>query len=164
MATRAILTPYSAEFASTVFPALSISNTTARRPVLAYDGSTAESAYWTIVAPQGWTGTGTMVLSVIFPTATSGTAIMDVAFECITTADATDLDATTSFDTTNTSTTITAPATAGHMVQNSITLTNADSITVADYLRIRISRAPTNASDTITTDLHLLVAELRDTA
>jgi len=164
MATRAILTPYSAEFPSSNFPQLGISNSSDRRPVLAYDGITAESAYWTIADPQGLTGALTLVLSLIFPTATTGTAIMDVAVEAISAGDAVDLDSSSSFATTNISAAISAPATAGFLVQSSIALTNDDAIAAADYVRLRISRAPANASDTITTDLHLLLAELRDAA
>ena len=51
--TRAILTPFSAEFPSSNFPGL---NTVNARPVLAFDASTQETAYWTLVAPQGLTG------------------------------------------------------------------------------------------------------------
>jgi hypothetical protein len=164
MATRSILTPCSAEFPSSNFPQLGISNASDRRPVIAYDGTTAESAYWTIVAPQGLLAPLTIVLSLIFPTAISGTAIMDVAIEAISTGDAVDLDSSSSFATTNTSGAISAPGTAGFLVQSSISLTNDDAISAADYVRLRISRAPANASDTITTDLHLLLAELRDAA
>ena len=160
--TRFLLLPFGAEFGTATFPGLTLVNSTVQTPVLAYDGTTAESAYWTIVAPQLMVGDWSCTLTCIFPTATSGTAIMDVAVQAITTGDALNIITTNSFDTTNTSTTITAPGTVGNVVQNTVTLTNVDSIAIADYVRVRISRAPTNGSDTIATDLYLVCAELRD--
>ncbi len=43
--TRTVLTPFSAEFPSSNFPGLTTINA---RPVLAYDASTQETAYWTL--------------------------------------------------------------------------------------------------------------------
>lgn len=161
MATRAILLPESAHFPASNFPQLLLSN---RRPVLAYDASTSETAYWTLVAPQGLTGTLTLVISYAMASATSGGVAFDVAVEAITSGDATDTDATTSFDTVNTGTDSGVPGTAGYMEQVSITLTNADSMAAADLVRISIARAVANAADTATGDLYLLAAEFRDAA
>ncbi len=163
MATRFILTPYSAEFPSTNFPQLTIANTTFRRPVLAYDGTTAETAYWTAVAPQAIVSPYSLALGIIFPTATSGTAIMEVSFECISQADVVpDMDSSNVFGSANVSSSITARSTAGLLSQPVVSLTDVSSITQGDYVRISVARAPANASDTITTDLHLLYAEFRD--
>lgn len=161
MATRAVLTPKSAEFPATNFPELKLIN---RRPVLSFDGSTSETCYWTAVAPTGLTGTLTLVLSLIFPTATSGTCIFAAAVEAVTSGDATDLDAGDSFDSDNNSASISAPATAGYMVQATITLTNKDSIAAGDLIRILLKRLPADASDTITTDAQVLAAEFKDAA
>lgn len=161
MATRAVLTPESAHFPSTNFPALSLIN---QRPVLLFDASTAETAYWTAVAPQGLSGTQTLVISYLMASATTGGIAFDVAVEAVTSGDALDLDATTSFDTANTATDAAVPGTAGYMEQVSVTLTNADSMAAADYVRISITRAVANAADTATGDLGLLVAEWRDSA
>ena len=60
MATRAIFLPESAHFPTTNFPASSVINA---RPVLLFDATTSETAYWTFVAPQGLTGTITLVIS-----------------------------------------------------------------------------------------------------
>lgn len=161
MATRAILTPYSAEFPASSFPQLLLSN---RRPALAYDASASEAAYWTLAAPQGLTGTLTLVLSVAMASATTGNVIMRGAVEAITDGDAINSSAATSFDTANSSAATAVPGTAGYIKQISITLTNADSIAAADYVRVSIDRDAANAGDTATGDLFLLIAELRDAA
>lgn len=161
MATRAILTPYAAEFPSGNFPQLTISN---RRPVLAFDASTSETAYWTFVAPQSISGTWTAVISYAMASATTGGVAFDVALEAITSGDATDTDATTSFDTVNTGTDAAVPGTAGYMEQISITLTNADSIAAGDLVRISVARAVANAADTATGDCYVFAVELRDSA
>ena len=53
MATRAVLLPESAHYPATNFPALLLSN---RRPVLAFDASTSETAYWTDSGVPGTAG------------------------------------------------------------------------------------------------------------
>lgn len=158
--TRAVLTPFSAEFPSSNFPGLTTVNA---RPVLAFDAATQETAYWTLVAPQGLSGTMTAVISYMMASATSGNIEFEVAVEAITDGDATDLDATTSFDTVNASGAITVPGTAGYPDQVSVTLTNADSIAAGDLVRISISRDADDATnDTAAGDLYFLVAELRE--
>lgn len=161
MATRAVLTPLAAEFPASNFPQLLLSN---RRPVLAFDASTAETAYWTVVAPQGLSGTQSLVVSYAMASATTGGIAFDAAVEAITSGDATDTDATTSFGTANTATDSAVPATAGYMEQVSITLTNADSMAAADYVRISLTRAVANAADTATGDCYVFAAEWRDSA
>ena len=161
MATRTILTPEGAHYPATNFPALLLSN---RRPVLAFDASTSETAYWTFVAPQGITGTLTAVISYAMASATTGGVAFDVALEAITSGDALDTDATTSFDSVNTGTDAAVPGTAGYMEQISITLTNADSIAAADLVRVSVARAVANGADTATGDCYLIACEIRDGA
>lgn len=163
MATRAILTPYSAEFPASNFPQLMLVN---RRPVLAFDPSTDETAYWTLIAPEGLTGTMTLVITYMMASATSGAVGLQAAVEAVTDGDTTDLDAASSFDTVNNSASTTVPGTAGHVDQISITLTNQDSVAAGDYLRISINRDAdgTAITDSAAGDLYLLAAELRDAA
>jgi hypothetical protein len=163
MATRAIFTPYSAEFPATNFPQLLLSN---RRPALAFDATTDETCYWTFVAPQGITGTITLVLTIAMASATSGTVGFQAQLEAITNADATDTDAATSFDTVNNSASTTVPGTAGYIKQISITMTNADSIAAGDYVRLSVNRDADGSAitDSATGDAYLLTAELRDAA
>lgn len=158
--TRVVLTPFSAEFPLNAYPGLSTINS---RPVLAYDASSQETAYWTFIAPQGLTGALSCVITYMMASATSGNIEFEVAVEAITDADATDLDATTSFDTVNSSGATAVPGTAGYIDQVSVTLTNADSIAAGDLVRISISRDSDDATnDTATGDLYLLMAEIRE--
>lgn len=161
MATRAVFTPYSAEFPSSNFPQLQLVN---RRPVLSFNDSTQETCQWTGVAPQGFTGTVTALVNYIMASATSGLVDFEVSLEAVTDGDATDLDAVDSFDTVN-SANATVPGTAGNIDQLSVTLTNADSIAAGDYFRLKVSRDADDATnDTATGDCHVLAVELRDGA
>jgi hypothetical protein len=160
MATRLVATPLSAEFPSANYPALTLIN---RRPALAFDASTDETAYWTGIAPQGLTGAITAVLTYMMASATSGNIYWQAQLEAVTAADATDLDAGTSFDTANSGNGA-VPGTAGYMQQITITMTNADSLAAADYFRLSVNRDADNASDTATGDAYLLAVELRDAA
>lgn len=159
MATRAVLTPYSAEFPASNFPELTLVN---RRPVLAFDASTNETCYWTLMVPQGWTGTVTFIVTYMMASATSGDVDVDVAVESVTDGDATDLDAGTSFDTTNSTDNTTVPGTAGYIDQITVTLTNNDSSAAQDYFRLSLTRDA--ASDTAAGDMYILNCELRDAA
>ena len=161
MATRVVLLPEAAHYPATNFPALLLSN---RRPVLAFDASTSETAYWTFVAPQGITGTLTAVISYAMASATTGGVAFDVALEAISSGDALDTDAAASFDSVNTGTDSAVPGTAGYMEQISITLTNADSIAAADLVRVSVARAVANGADTATGDCYVLSVEIRDAA
>ncbi len=160
MATIAILSPNSAEFPSANFPERTTIHATARRPILWFDETTAETCYWTIVAPTGFTGTMTAVVSFVMETATTGTFAVDISVEAITSLDAVDLDAAESFDTVNGAESGDVADTVGFMEQLSVTLTNQDSAAAADYLRIRLARdvAEDNAAD----DAGVLLVELRD--
>lgn len=163
MATRAYLTPGSAEFPANNFPQLLLVN---RRPALAFDASTDETCYWTFRAPQGLTGALTLILDVIMASATSGAVGFQVQVEAVTDGDAVDLDATTSFDSVNNSSSVTVPGTAGQLKQITITLTNADAIAAADYVRISLNRDADGSAitDSATGDAYVLGAEFRDAA
>jgi len=161
MATRFVGLPHGAEFPSSNFPQLTQIN---QRPVLAFDAATDETAYWTDVAPQGLTGTITLLIYYVMASATSGNVIFQAQLEAVTDGDATDLDATTSFDTANSSATTAVPGTAGYIDVVSITMTNADSLAAGDYYRISVNRDANNASDTASGDAYVLAIELRDAA
>lgn len=163
MATRAIFTPNSAEFPAANFPQLTQTN---QRPVLGFDAATDETCYWTGVAPQGLTAPITAIISYVMASATSGTVGFQVAIEAVTDGDATDLDATTSFDAVNNSASTTVPGTAGFLDQISITLTNNDSLAAADYFRLALNRDADGSAiaDTATGDCLVLAVEFRDSA
>ena len=161
MTTRAVFLPESAHFPTSNFPASTVVNA---RPVLAFDATTSETCYWTGVAPQGMTGALTAVISYIMASAITGGVAFDVAVEAITSGDATDLDAGTSFDAVNVGSDAAVPGTAGLMEQISITLTNADFLEVADYFRISLARDVADAADTAAGDCYVLCVEFRDAA
>lgn len=154
--TRAVLTPESAHFPSSNYPALSSIN---QRPVLLFDAATDETAYWTLVAPQGLSGALSALIHYICANATSGTAAWEVKVEAITDGDAVDLDAATSFDAANAGTG-SVPGTNGYIDVISITLTNADAIAAADYVRISVNRDV--SADSVANDLALLAVEIQE--
>jgi hypothetical protein len=157
--TRMVLTPDSASFPSSNFPALTTVN--ARR-VLAYDASTQETCYWTFIAPQGLTGALSAVITYAMASATANLIDFEVAVEALSDGDTIDTDAATSFDTVN-SGSATVPGTAGYIDQLSITLTNADSVAAGDYVRVSVSRdADDGTNDTATGDLYLHLVEIRE--
>lgn len=160
MATRLIALPESAHFPASNYAVLTIIN---RRPVLAFDAATDETAYWTFVAPQGLTGTITAILYYMMASATTGNVYWQGALEAVTPGDALDLDAGSSFDTANSGNGA-VPATAGYMQAITITLTNADSIAAGDLVRLSINRDADNASDNAGGDAYLLAVEVRDGA
>ena len=162
MATRFDFTPYAAEAPSTNFPQLTHIHSTGRRPVLAFDASTNESAIWSGIVPQGWTGTITAYIHYCMASATSGDVDVNVEVESISDGDAVDLDASESFDTANSTDNTTVPATAGHMDVISVTLTNNDSSAAGDRIRFKLTRDATN--DTATGDMYVLGMEIRDGA
>lgn len=160
MATRASLNPFSAEFPSSNFPQLLMVN---GRPALAFSDSTTETCYWTMVVPQGWTGTKTFIITYAMASATTGGVVFDVAVEAISDGDSIDMDSSTSFDTAN-SANETVPGTAGFPSQLTVTLTNNDSSAAGDYIRFSLARDTADGNDTATGDCYVFVAEVRDGA
>ena len=154
--TRFVLTPESAHFPASNYPALSQIN---RRPVLLFDASVDETAYWTVIAPQGLTNALSAKIHYACANATSGTAAWQVSVEAVSDGDATDLDAGTSFDTANQGTG-TVPGTNGYIDVISVTLTNADSIAAGDYVRFAINRDV--SADSVSNDLAQLVVEIQE--
>jgi len=154
--TRFALTPESAHFPAANFGVLSQIN---QRPVLLFDAATDEAVYWTFVAPQGLTGALSIKIHYICANATTGTAAWEAQLEAVTDADATDLDAGTSFGTVNAGTG-TVPATNGYIDVISITLTNNDSIAAGDYVRLSVNRDI--SVDSVANDLALLLVELQE--
>ena len=164
MATRFILSPYSGKGVGTAYPEQAEDAQGNR--VLAFDAATDETWEWTdLVAPQGWTGTITAVINYKMASATSGAVRFEVLVQAVTPGDAVDLDAGTSFDSTN-SNGDTVPGTAGYLDSFSVTLTNNDSSAAGDVLRIRVNRDAngTTGTDDATGDCHVMSIEIRDAA
>jgi len=159
---RFTLLPYAAEFPSTAFPQLMAIHSTERRAALAFDASTVESCRWTFVAPQGLTGTMNAIIYYCMASATADSVNFEVSIEAVTTEDALDLDAATSFDTMNDGHE-TVPGTAGYMSLLAVALTNADSMAAGDLVRLKLERdADDGTDDTATGDAYVLAVEFRD--
>jgi len=159
MASRFIFTPGSAEFPASNFPQYLLVN---RRPVLAFDAGTNETALWTVIIPQGWTGTITAIIHYIMASAVSGDVDVDISVEAISDGDAIDLDSADSFDSVNSVDNTTVPSTAGYIDEISVTLTNNDGAAAGDYARFRLTRDA--ASDTAAGDMYVLGVEIQDGA
>jgi len=157
--TRLALTPESAHYPSTNYPAFSTVN---NRPVLAFDATTSETCYWTIVAPQGLTGALSAVIHVFGNAAGTNGVAFDVAVEAVTPGDALDLDSATGFDTVNASGTIAMIATQGYQTSGTVTLTNADSVAAGDYVRISLARDVADAGDNFAADAYVTLVEIRE--
>jgi hypothetical protein len=158
MATRFIFLPGQAESPTTA--QLTVVN---GRPVLAFDAATDEYAYWTAIAPQNLSGTITVVIYYFMASAVSGAVYVQTALEAITSGDALDLDASTSFGADNT-VGDSVPATAGYMSGQLLTVSNADSIMPGDLFRLRFNRDADNAGDNASGDMYVLAIEFRDSA
>lgn len=133
------------------------------RPVLAFIDGAAESVAISeaVNMPQAYAGgVPTAVLS-LFTAATANELQLEVQVEAVTSGDATDLDSTTSFDTANTATP-TVPATAGHLFQVSITLTNRDSVAAGDMVRFLVRRDSDHANDDAAATMYLVSMEIRE--
>lgn len=134
------------------------------RSVLAFADGSDETAAVTkgVNMPQAYAGgTLTAVLS-IFSSAASNEVQLEVAVEAVTSGDAVDFDAATSFDTANAATSAALSATAGTPQQESITLTNKDSVAAGDMVRFLVRRDADHASDDNTGTMYLVSMEIRE--
>jgi hypothetical protein len=138
------------------------------RSVLKADATTDQTAYWTLEAWQGITFPVTLVVTYMMASATSGALRLQAGAEAVSDGDATDLDATTSFDTL-VSAGETVPGTAGHPSQLTLTFTatgDMDDAVAGDYLRFSLSRDAdgTSGTDDATGDAYILLVGVRDSA
>jgi len=136
------------------------------RKVLAFDAGTDELCILDGVAPQGLTGTLTLVVQGFMASAVANTVGLRAAVEAITSVDTLDMDAAESYDAENYATSAAVPGTAGYPFSVTITLTNADGMAAGDQYRIRIGRDAdgTGSTDSATGDLYVTEIELRDGA
>lgn len=132
-------------------------------PVLAFDTTTQEAAYFTSVLPRHYAGGGvTVYLHWTAATATSGTVGWDIAIERMSDA-TTDLDAD-SFASAQTVTAATVAGTSGVVTVTNVAITsgaNMDSVAVGEAFRVRIRRDVAN--DTATGDAELHAVEVKET-
>jgi hypothetical protein len=164
MATRYSFRAFDAAFPSANFPQRAEVNSAERYQVLAFDGANAETCFFDFVAPQGIVAPYSLVLYLWFPTATSGNVIFEASVQAVQPGDSLNFSATTSYDSANVSGAIAAPASIFNLVSETIPLTSNDGLAAGETARIKLTRNPANASDTILTDTHLYLAEFRDSA
>ena len=117
---------------------------------LAFDATSEEWCTWQFRMPADYASTPVAVVQWKAASATSGGVVWDVRIAAVTTGDAVDVDAK-GFGSSNASTG-TAPATAGYLVDTSVTLTNADSVAAGDFVVVRLARVAADAADTATGD------------
>jgi hypothetical protein len=158
--TLLILTPGASFPPATNYATLDARNT---HPVLDFDTTTAEAAYWNCILPRNYAGGGvTVYVHAMATSATSGTIGWDVSFERLSDA-TTDLDSD-SFASAQTITAATVPGTSGVVLVTNVAITNGanmDSVAVGEAFRLRIRRDVTN--DTAAGDAELLAVEVKET-
>lgn len=135
--------------------------------VLDFDDAAVESIDFVGVLPRGYAGRDfEIVVTWAATSATSGAVVWQVEFERHSIADPTngthDLDAN-DFGTPSTNTGATA-ASSGELVRTSISLevSDASEPIAGESYRLRVSRAATSGSDTMTGDAELVAVELRE--
>jgi len=157
------LMPTEALMFATNFPQyLRISGTNFPVDGLAYDATTDEAAVWKLIVDNYGSGNLTLDIYWYADTATSANVVWETQIACIT-ADADTQDIETKSLATLNFVQDTHLGTTGQRVHKcSITISNLDSIAAGDLLHIRIARDAngTNATDDMTGDAILIMAEL----
>lgn len=142
------------------FPASNYAGVAVRNahPVLTYDTTTPETAYFYGVVPDNYASEGfTFEVWYCAATATSGTIGWTVAFE---TLDGQDIDSS-GFASAQTITAATVPASAGQVTSGTVDFTNAqiDGLVAGDAFRISLTR--NTSADNASGDAQVLQCELR---
>ena len=158
---RQYLPAEAAQFLSSSFPALTrIYGTNFPVMSLAYDGTSAERAYF-VFSPANY-GSGNITATVLWyaDTASSGAIVWETALAAITPdTDSQDVE-TKAFATINQATDTHLGTTGQRVHQCPVTISNLDSIAAGDYAVLRVSRLPADAGDTMTGDGMLLGVQL----
>ena len=159
--TLCVFTPLMAEFPATNYATLDVRN---NHPVLDFDQTTGETAYFSGVMPQAYSDTTGVTVVLYWAGSVVGTNTVGwlIAFERM--ADGgTDIDAD-SFAGDQTVTAEAADGTSGILDVSSVAVTkgaNMDSVVAGDVFRLRITRDV--ATDTLAGDAELIAVEIRET-
>jgi hypothetical protein len=151
--------PTDASFPASGYATLDTRNT---HPVLDFDDSTFESAYFHGVMPDNYKADASVVVEVYFcmTSATSGAVNFAIRLENMQGLDI-DSDAFASFG----GFAETVPGTAGQVTSATATLTLASSqlssLTAGDLFRLHVARNGADAGDTATGDAELHMVEMR---
>ena len=128
--------------------------------MLDFDGTTDEEAVFRGVMPSHYSGGGiTAIVTVMFTSATSGTANVELSLE------RGNRDADSDSFAAMTDGSVVPNGTSGVRTQVSIPISNDDGITAGDNFRLKMRRDAdgTNGTDDITSDMELVAIELRET-
>lgn len=144
---------------SAVYATLDIRN---NRPILDFDKDTDESAIFSAVMPQNYSGGSIDVILTWMTTVTTNSVVWDVDFER-SQEDTDDLDSD-HFTLSPQSVTAAAPATSGHIDKAIVAFTSGevDGIVAGEYFRLKVTRDADNGSDLVDADAELLSVEIRE--
>lgn len=152
--------------ASNAAPALQRVKSSAAAPSihflqLAFDATTDEMCYWQFEMPQDYASAPVMRVQYKMASATTGTVVIEGRVAAVSDGDATDVDAK-ALATSNASSAVTVPGTAGYIDVISLTLTNADSVAAGDlvFVSLRRDADSTNATDDATGDMEVVHASI----
>lgn len=125
---------------------------------LAFDATTEEQVVWAFRMPADYSSAPVLKVQYKMTSATTGGVAFEARIAAVSDGDAQDVDAK-GFAAANVGT-ATVPATAGHLDEVSITMTNADSIAAGDFVIVYLNRDPAHASDTATGDCEVVAVSL----
>lgn len=162
MASLNIVTANNCDYPSTNAARRVEGNSAERDLWVAFSGAVSESIISKTISFEGIVIPINITLFLCFPTATSGSAIFEVAVMSVVGGASINLATTVSYDAPNTSNPINAPSNVNNPVTSTIILTNNDSITELNYVKFKISRNPSNINDNIATDCYLIAAIIND--
>ncbi|HEU4543054.1 MAG TPA: hypothetical protein VFR23_18125 [Jiangellaceae bacterium] len=125
---------------------------------LAFDATTEEQVVWAFRMPADYSSAPVLKVQYKMTSATTGGVAFEARIAAVSDGDAQDVDAK-GFAAANVGT-ATVPATAGHLDEVSITMTNADSVAAGDFVIVYLNRDPAHASDTATGDCEVVAVSL----
>lgn len=149
---RQTLLPEEAQFLSSAFPAIVSAGTNIPVSGLAFDTTTAESAFWKFSAEAYGSGNLTVRVFWYADTASSGGVTWGASVAAITPDTDTQDVETKALATENTASDTHLGTTGQRLHSVSITITNLDSIAAGDACWLRLRRVVADASDTMTGD------------
>lgn len=151
MASRFVFLPEGAQYPTSAFA--SLGKNTVGRMFLQYDAASAETAFWTAIAPENFAGPANVIVT-YFTASTSGAVVYTANLE-------TSVGVATN-ETWSAGGTVTSsvPGTANTAATFSISLPNVPS--AGSYFRLRLRRDAAATGDTATLDCNVLSVEFKD--
>lgn len=160
---RQYLPPEGAQYLSSAFPQF-VKNNGTNFPVsgLAYDASSAETAYWKF-EPVNY-GSGNITCDVLWYADTSTTSTHGVAWEVAIAAitpssDTTNVE-TKAFATAQSASTDLGSTDAQKLMKTTVTISNLDSVAAGDEVWLKVTRLVSDAADDLTGDAILTSVRL----